>query len=296
MVITDRYDHVIDDKNRLAIPSIIRNALDPEKDGIAFYLVPETRYLQLIPEKLFERLVNVVPTGLMPAPEVAKVRRLIISNASRLEPDGQGRVIIPERFMVDGKIRDSFTRAFIERKVTLVGAVDRLELWNRADYAAHMRELDADRIALQPTIQQMFGQRPSTDLPTALQPPDQKSPPPHDAVSPVAGRDQKIPGHARMIRAMPQGHTGWPLSAPHGSGLGQRTAPAHAMPCRTHGPFGLALRIQSPFASAQEASRRMDGELGVTTADSTHPLLAPPPRPVEKPPPPLPGNGHSPRI
>ena len=54
MVITDRFDHVIDDKNRLAIPSPIRNAMDPEVDGKAFYLVPEGRYLQLIPEKLFE--------------------------------------------------------------------------------------------------------------------------------------------------------------------------------------------------------------------------------------------------
>jgi MraZ protein len=157
MVITDRYDHVIDDKNRLAIPSQIRNALDPQTDGAAFYLVPEARYLQLIPEKLFERLANVMPTGLMPAADVAKVRRLVFSNASRLEPDSQGRVQIPDRFLVDGKTRDSITRAFLERKVTLVGANDRLELWNRADYAAHMRELEADRASLAATMQQMFG-------------------------------------------------------------------------------------------------------------------------------------------
>ena len=58
MVITDRYDHVIDDKNRLAIPSQVRNVMNPETDGTAFYLVPEGRYLQLIPGKLFERLSN----------------------------------------------------------------------------------------------------------------------------------------------------------------------------------------------------------------------------------------------
>src|SRR4051812_28151980 len=46
MVITDRHDHVIDDKNRLSIPSQIRNAMDPERDGEGFYLVPEGRYLQ----------------------------------------------------------------------------------------------------------------------------------------------------------------------------------------------------------------------------------------------------------
>ena len=29
MVITDRYDHIIDEKGRLAVPSPIRNAMDP---------------------------------------------------------------------------------------------------------------------------------------------------------------------------------------------------------------------------------------------------------------------------
>ena len=37
MVITDRFDHVIDDKGRLAIPSQVRNAMDPQIDGaVAF--------------------------------------------------------------------------------------------------------------------------------------------------------------------------------------------------------------------------------------------------------------------
>ena len=160
MVITDRYDHVIDDKGRLAIPSQIRNAMDPEIDGKAFFLVPEARYLQLIPEKLFERLAN-IPTGLMPAPEVAKVRRYLFSNASRLEPDKQGRVMIPDRYMADSKHRDPITPTLLGRSVMLVGAGERLEIWNRDDYIAHMRELNADRLSFQPALQQMFGHFPA---------------------------------------------------------------------------------------------------------------------------------------
>jgi len=160
MVITDRYDHVIDDKNRLAIPSQVRNAMNPETDGTSFYLVPEGRYLQLIPEKLFERLANHTPAGLMPAPEVAKVRRYLFSMASRLEPDKQGRVMIPERYLIDAKNRDPITQGTLSREVTLVGANDRLEIWNRADYVAHMRELMADRLSFQATMQQMFGNAP----------------------------------------------------------------------------------------------------------------------------------------
>jgi MraZ protein len=166
MVITDRYDHVIDDKGRLAIPSQIRNAMNPETDGTVFYLVPEGRYLQLIPEKLFERLANQAPTGLMPAPEVAKVRRWLFSSSSRLDPDKQGRVMIPDRFMLDSKVRDPLAQAILSREVTLVGANDRIELWNRADYIAHMRELMQDRLGFQATLQQMYGSAPVPAVPS----------------------------------------------------------------------------------------------------------------------------------
>lgn len=169
MVITDRFDHVIDDKGRLAIPSQIRNAMDPNADGTSFYLVPEGRYLQLIPEKLFEQLAKQAAAGLHLAPEVAKVRRFIFSNASKLEPDKQGRVIIPERYLVaEGKARDPFTEATLGREVTLVGANDRLELWNRADFHAHMRELFADRLSLQAAMEKQF----------SSPPPSPSSPPP----------------------------------------------------------------------------------------------------------------------
>jgi MraZ protein len=164
MIITDRYDHVIDEKNRLAIPSPIRNALHPDTDGSVFYLVPEVRYLQLIPERLFERLANVKPVGLMPAHDVAKARRYLFANASRLEPDKQGRVMIPDRFLLDGKTRDPIFPAFLSRDVTLVGAVDRLELWNRTDFIAHMRELNFDRPSFEAVLQQMYGAAPATTV------------------------------------------------------------------------------------------------------------------------------------
>jgi MraZ protein len=156
MVITDRFDHVIDDKGRLAIPSQVRNAMDPQVDGAAFYLVPEGRYLQLIPEKLFERLAAQATAGLAMSPEAAKVRRLMFAMASRLEMDKQGRVIIPDRFMVDSKSPDPFGGAMLGREVTLVGANDRMELWNRADFINHMRELLLDRGSYQQLMQQVF--------------------------------------------------------------------------------------------------------------------------------------------
>jgi MraZ protein len=160
MVITDRYDHVIDDKNRLSIPSQVRNALDPQIDGAAFYLVPEGRYLQVIPEKLFQQLAGMASAGLTISPEVAKARRLMFANASRLEMDKQGRCIIPDRFFADSKNRDPFSEAILGREVTLVGVGDRLELWNRSDLHNHLRELAADRTTVQAGGAKMFSMAP----------------------------------------------------------------------------------------------------------------------------------------
>jgi MraZ protein len=156
MVITDRYDHVIDDKGRLAIPSQIRNAMDPQEDGSGFYLVPEKRYLQLIPEKLFKRLASHVTAGLAISPDLAEVRRSIFANATYLEPDKQGRVIIPDHFMVDSPKQSPFTQVKLQREVTLVGNNDRLELWNRTVLESHMVELAAASDRLQLKMQEVF--------------------------------------------------------------------------------------------------------------------------------------------
>jgi hypothetical protein len=68
--------------------------------------------------------------------------------------------MIPERFMRDSKNPDPIMPGMLSKEVTLVGANDRIELWNRADYIAHMRELMADRLSFQTTMQQLFGNPP----------------------------------------------------------------------------------------------------------------------------------------
>lgn len=161
MVFTDRYDHVIDSKNRLAIASPIRNAMS-EQSNNAFFLLPEGRYLQLIPESLFKQLSAVANAGLTVSSELAKARRLLFATASRLEWDSAGRVVIPDRYLMDGKGQNVFGEAVLSRQVTLVGVGDRVEVWNTTDFTAHLKELLSDRSAVQAATQPVFGQVPVT--------------------------------------------------------------------------------------------------------------------------------------
>ena len=79
--------------------------------------------------------------------------------------DKQGRVIIPDRFMTDSKSPDPFGGAMLGREVTLVGANDRMELWNRADFINHMRELLQERGNYTQVMQRMFSApRPAAGL------------------------------------------------------------------------------------------------------------------------------------
>ena len=163
MVITDRYDHVIDEKNRLSIPSQIRNAMDPQVDGSGFYLVPGGDCLQLIPEKAFQRMAAQNRAGIAPNSGIAKARRFIFANASPLMPDKQGRVIIPDRFMADSKSRDPIVgEAALTREVSLIGSNDRVELWSRQRLVEHMQSLAGD-VEVRKTVDDLFSEAPKME-------------------------------------------------------------------------------------------------------------------------------------
>jgi MraZ protein len=157
MVFTGRFDHVIDDKGRLAIPSIMRNQIRPELHGEGFYLVQDKRYLQLVPERLFEHLAGTNVAALLPAAKVSKASRFFFASVMKLDPDKQGRVMIPDGFMKDSKNPDPLARMRLSHDVTLVGNGDRIEIWNRADFLSHMTEAGDDTASFQDDITERFG-------------------------------------------------------------------------------------------------------------------------------------------
>jgi MraZ protein len=174
MVFTGRFVHLIDDKGRLAIPSSLRGQMNPETHGTGFYLVQENRYLQLVPEKAFEALSSNIRTGLLPRAQVAKARRFLFSMTFKLEPDSQGRVMIPDGFMKDSKNPDPLAQTTLSRKVTLVGNGDRIEIWNRDEFLAHMREAKADLPSFMDTLYGMFGDAPETPAPEGQVTPEEQ--------------------------------------------------------------------------------------------------------------------------
>ncbi|UCD73768.1 MAG: hypothetical protein JSV91_08200 [Phycisphaerales bacterium] len=120
MLFTGEYEHTIDAKHRLAIPSEIRSRLDPEREGEAFYLVPGPNgALWLWPERTFEQMAGVMERSLLPAEEMLEFEELMFPQASRLELDKAGRVRLPERMI---------RQAELGQQVMILGVRDHLEL------------------------------------------------------------------------------------------------------------------------------------------------------------------------
>ena len=131
MLFTGNYDHTVDSKNRLSIPSTIRSAMDPEVDGDGFYLSPgeRPRSLALWPSRVFEGRYQRRAPDSIGDPGYDDYDLLYYSTATRLKPDKLGRISIP----------DWVLRNFeLGRDVTIVGVGDHLEILNRDDYQAFL--------------------------------------------------------------------------------------------------------------------------------------------------------------
>lgn len=133
MIFTGTYELTVDPKNRLSIPANARSAMDPEKDGTRFYLVPGGRKgtLALYADRYFERYAEQCHSLLQDTDEKEDFEQVFYSMATLLEIDKQGRVVLPQRIV---------EHAGIGKKVTLAGRRDHLVIWNREKFKEFLEE------------------------------------------------------------------------------------------------------------------------------------------------------------
>jgi transcriptional regulator MraZ len=133
-VLTGEFELNIDEKNRLLIPSEVRRSINQAEHGDGFFLVMGVnRRPWLYTERYYENLVTAAPADITPEQDLLAFDQLHFAMASRIEPDGQGRLLLPQKIL---------KRAAIQKEVTLIGVRDHLEVWNRADWDARIEELE----------------------------------------------------------------------------------------------------------------------------------------------------------
>jgi MraZ protein len=132
LLLTGEFEHVVDNKGRVLISNKLRNQIDAEEHGSNFYLVfGANGILCLYPEKYFEQIALAVAPGAAAPDEAVAFERISFALASKLELDGQGRLLLNE------KLRK---RAALKDKITLVGVRDHIELWNSDSWEQYLAD------------------------------------------------------------------------------------------------------------------------------------------------------------
>jgi MraZ protein len=132
LLLTGEYEHVVDNKSRVLISNKLRNQIDVEEHGSNFYLVLGANgILCLYPEKYFEQISLAVAPGIAAPDEAVAFERMSFALASKIELDGQGRLLLNE------KLR---TRAGLKDNITLIGVRDHIELWNSESWEQYVSD------------------------------------------------------------------------------------------------------------------------------------------------------------
>ncbi len=122
-LLVNNHDCSIDAKNRLMIPAEFRREVEKAAGSPRWYVVLHVNNrLVLMPEDHFDQWVNSLPHSPLPGDEEIEFRRSLFRRVQRMEPDKQGRVVLPERLL---------NRAGLGREVTLVGQGDQAEIYDR---------------------------------------------------------------------------------------------------------------------------------------------------------------------
>lgn len=128
------YNHTVDTKGRLIVPSKFREQLGDEfvvtkgMDGCLFVYANEDW-------TAFEQKLTSLP---LINKEARKFARFFLAGAAQVEVDKQGRILLP------ANLREF---AGLEKDVVLVGVGSRIEIWSRENWENMNADSDMDDIA-----------------------------------------------------------------------------------------------------------------------------------------------------
>lgn len=132
MLLTGEYTSRLDAKNRLVIPSKVREQINVQAEGTGWYLVPGfDGTISLYTPNTFERLAGREKAELFRLEDVRAYDRLHFALSAHAEMDRLGRLLVPEV---------TLRRTGIGKDVVIVGVRDHLEVWDAAKWEAFVTQ------------------------------------------------------------------------------------------------------------------------------------------------------------
>jgi MraZ protein len=129
------YFHTLDEKGRMAVPFKLRADL-----GDPFYITSLTKdCLVAYPEEEWQKFsakLNAIPQT---DAEAQRFVRMVYSNATKCEPDKQGRVLLPQ------VLRE---RVGIDKDTVIIGASNRVEVWAKERWHGYEEEAPSEEVTM----------------------------------------------------------------------------------------------------------------------------------------------------
>jgi len=126
------YQHAMDAKGRLFIPSKFRDEL-----GEAFIVTKGLDECLFVYSKndwkVLEENIKALPMS-----KSRNLQRFFFSSAAECELDSQGRIVVPQN------LREY---AGLTRETTIIGVSGRAEIWDSAKWASYSGNMSSDQIA-----------------------------------------------------------------------------------------------------------------------------------------------------
>jgi len=128
MAFVGTYDHTLDAKGRLVLPSKFRGYF-----ADAAFLSPGDGCVALRTPDDFNETVERFQEEVRGKEADPDSLRAIASRSEEVRPDAQGRLMVPARLQLS---------AGLDREIVVCGVIDRIEIWNAASWNEMADELD----------------------------------------------------------------------------------------------------------------------------------------------------------
>ena len=122
--------HNLDNKGRLVIPSKMRDELGLK----AYILKGYDGALSIYKESDFNDLIAKIKTLSFNKKNARAHLRVQLASVCELDIDKQGRALLPTQLLAKYKIG---------KEVIVIGALDHIEVWNKADYEVYEKNADS---------------------------------------------------------------------------------------------------------------------------------------------------------
>ncbi|MBR6735266.1 MAG: division/cell wall cluster transcriptional repressor MraZ [Oscillospiraceae bacterium] len=126
------YQHSLDAKGRISFPSKLREALG------ASFVVTKGLDNCLFVYRLEDWKILEEKTAQLPTSKARQIQRFLFAGAALVEPDKQGRVLLPQKLREHANLGDD---------VTVIGVSTRVEIWDTERWNALNEELTSESIA-----------------------------------------------------------------------------------------------------------------------------------------------------